>query len=74
MQLMQSIVSDDVDVVLRKTGNHRLMTKSDCMLTVNVLDLMISENFPNIELKRKGNSTSQTDVDELRHIFINSKL
>ena len=77
MQLMQSITSDDVDVVLRKTGNHRLMTKSDCMLTLNVLDLMIKEIFPNVKTKnntRSRNSVLQTETTELEAMLLHSKL
>ena len=68
MQILQSITSDDVDVVLRKSGNHRLMTKSDCMLTANVLDLMIKELYPNIEAKTSTTNINAMSPQESRTI------
>ena len=68
MQILQSITSDDVDVVLRKSGNHRLMTKSDCMLTANVLDLMIKELYPNIEAKTSTTNINAMSPQESRAI------
>ena len=68
MQILQSITSDDVDVVLRKSGNHRLMTKSDCMLTANVLDLMIKELYPNIQAKPSTSNINAMSPQESRAI------
>ena len=68
MQILQSITSDDVDVVLRKSGNHRLMTKSDCMLTANVLDLMIKELYPNIQAKTSTSNINAMSPQESRAI------
>lgn len=77
MQIQQSIITDDVDIIIRKTGNHRLMTKSDCMLTANVLDLMIKELFPNIQAKSKGrsnNTMSPSETRALEHMMLTPKL
>ena len=77
MQIQQSIITDDVDIILRKTGNHRLMTKSDCMLTANVLDLMIKELFPDIQVKSKGrsnNTMSPSETRALEHMMLTPKL
>ena len=77
MQIQQSIITDDVDIILRKTGNHRLMTKSDCMLTANVLDLMIKELFPNIQAKsksRSNNTMSPSETRAIEHMMLTPKL
>ena len=77
MQIQQSIITDDVDIILRKTGNHRLMTKSDCMLTANVLDLMIKELFPDIQVKskvRSNNTISPSETQALEHMMLTPKL
>lgn len=77
MQIQQSITSDDVDIILRKSGNHRLMTKSDCMLTANVLDLMVKELFPNIQAKNnvRGNSSmSPSETKAIQHMMLTPKL
>ena len=77
MQILQSITSDDVDVVLRKSGNHRLMTKSDCMLTANVLDLMIKELYPNIQAKTstsKINAMSPQESRAIENLMLTPKL
>ena len=77
MQIQQSIITDDVDIILRKTGNHRLMTKSDCMLTANVLDLMIKELFPDIQVKskvRSNNTMSSSETQALQHMMLTPKL
>merc|ERR1712064_159104 len=67
----------DVDIILRKTGNHRLMTKSDCMLTANVLDLMIKELFPNIQAKSNAssnNTMSPSETRSIEHMMLTPKL
>ena len=77
MQIMQSITSDDVDIVLRKTGNHRLMTKSDCMLTMNVLDLFVKELFPNVQTRNNIRSTdnmSRVETRAIEAMMMTSKL
>ena len=77
MQILQSITSDDVDVVLRKSGNHRLMTKSDCMLTANVLDLMIKELYPNIQAKTSTseiNAMSPRESRAIENLMLTPKL
>ena len=77
MQIMQSITAEDVDIVLRKTGNHRLMRKSDCMLTMNVLDLMIKEIFPNVQTKsniRNTENMSQVETRAIEAMMMTSKL
>ena len=68
IQIMESIDSDDVDIVLRKSGNHRLMTKSDCMLTANVLDLLIKELYPNIQAKTSTSEINAMSPRERRAI------
>jgi len=77
MQIQQSITSDDVDIILRKSGNHRLMTKSDCMLTANVLDLMIKEIFPDVQMKsdvRSQNSMSAEETRAIQHMMLTPRL
>ena len=77
MQIMESLTSEDVDIVLRKTGNHRLMRKSDCVLTMNVLDLMIKEHFPNIQTKNNSSSSesmSQMETREIQSMMMTAKL
>jgi hypothetical protein len=77
MQILQSITSDDVDVVLRKSGNHRLMTKSDCMLTANVLDLLIKELYPNIQAKTSTseiNAMSPRESRAIENLMLTPKL
>ena len=78
MQIQQSITSDDVDIVLRKTGNHRLMRKSDCMLTANVLDLFIKEYFPDVQTKSNNitsnNDMSPTETRAMAHMMMTPKL
>ena len=77
MQIQQSITTDDVDIILRKTGNHRLMTKSDCMLTANVLDLMIKEIFPDVQMKsdvRSQDSMSAEETRAIQHMMLTPRL
>jgi len=77
MQIQQSITTDDVDIILRKSGNHRLMTKSDCMLTANVLDLMIKELFPDVQVKsqvRSEDSMSPEETRAIQHMMLTPRL
>ena len=41
--LMERLVTDDVDIVYRKTGNHRLMTHSDLILLLSELERMLKQ-------------------------------
>ena len=36
-------MTDDVDIVYRKTGNHRLMTHSDLILLLSELERMLKQ-------------------------------
>jgi hypothetical protein len=41
--LMERLVTDDVDIIYRKTGNHRLMTHSDLILLLSELERMLKQ-------------------------------
>ena len=41
--LMERLVTDDVDIVYRKTGNHRLMNHSDLILLLSELERMLKQ-------------------------------
>lgn len=43
MQVADRVLSKDVDVILRKTGQHRLSEKEDIKLLVNTVDDLIDK-------------------------------
>lgn len=45
---MERLVTDDVDVILRKTGDHRLNKKADHILELSELDRLLKQ-YPVIE-------------------------
>jgi abhydrolase domain-containing protein 10 len=55
--LMERIVSEDVDLVLRKTGNHRLMTQTDLVLLLSELERMLKQ-YP-VPVDRKKSTLQQ---------------
>jgi hypothetical protein len=40
---MERLATQDVDVIFRKTGNHRLMTHSDLLLLLSELERMVKQ-------------------------------
>lgn len=43
MQVAERVLSQDVDVILRKTGQHRMSEKEDTKLLVNTVDDLIDK-------------------------------
>lgn len=48
MLLMERLTTEDVDVILRKTGDHRLNSKNDHALAVSELDRLLKQ-YPVVE-------------------------
>jgi len=64
---MERLTTEDVDLVLRKTGNHRLMTNSDLVLLLSELERMLKQ-YPvpsnNKQLSSGSSLTSQQPLQQ----------
>ena len=74
--LMERLTTEDVDLVLRKTGNHRLMTNSDLVLLLSELERMIKQ-YPvannNKQLTSGSSLTSQQPLQQQQQQQLTAK-
>lgn len=74
--LMERLTTEDVDLVLRKTGNHRLMTNSDLVLLLSELERMLKQ-YPvpsnNKQLSSGSSLTSQQPLQQQQQQLLTAK-
>ena len=74
LKLFKAVESEDVDLVLRKRGNHRLMKSRDLTLLLSTLTLMLQEwkEESNAEQSAEQNNINNSSSSNTQEI--NSKL
>jgi hypothetical protein len=70
--LMERLATTDVDLVLRKTGNHRLMTNTDLVLLLSELERMVKQ-YP-VEKKLTSGASSGSSLQQQQPLSSKSKL